>query len=300
MVLYNSFNARGWLDTLEPEVLSNVEMVLGDVRDERSVHEFMASAEVVYHLAALVAIPYSYRAPRSYVDTNVIGTLNVLEAARQRETPRVVVTSTSEVYGTAQFVPIDESHPVQGQSPYSATKIAADKLAEAYQRSFGIPVVTLRPFNTYGPRQSTRAVIPAIITQLAAGDGQVRIGSLTPTRDFTFVTDTASAFVAVGSAPADAVVGRVLNAGTGREISIGDLMQKIGGLMGVAVSAHEEAERLRPQQSEVGRLVSDASALRECTGWSPGVDLESGLQRTISWFTDSANLDHYKTTAFHL
>jgi NAD dependent epimerase/dehydratase len=277
-----------------------VEVVSGDIRDAGCVLEFVRGVDIVYHLAALIAIPYSYRAPRSYVDTNVSGTLNVLEAARSLGTPRVVVTSTSEVYGTARSVPISEAHPLQGQSPYSASKIGADKLAESYNLSFELPVVTLRPFNTFGPRQSARAVIPTIITQLAAGNERVNLGNLTPTRDFTFVRDTVEAFVAVGNAPADAVVGRVLNAGTGVEISIGDLAETIARLMDRPIALNQEDERFRPDASEVMRLVCDASALRAATGWSPAWTLEDGLRESIAWFTDPANLAAYKTTRYNV
>jgi NAD dependent epimerase/dehydratase len=300
MVLYNSFGSWGWLETLPAEVLTNVEVFPGDVRDETSAHEVMRDAETVYHLAALIAIPYSYRAPRSYLETNARGTLNVLEAARRSGTPRIVCTSTSEVYGTARSIPIDESHPLQAQSPYSASKIAADKLAEAYHLSFGLPVVTLRPFNTYGPRQSARAVIPTIISQIAAGARDVRIGALEPTRDFCFVADTASAFLAVGNAPLDRVVGQVLNAGTGREISIGSLLTLLGQLMGREVHAVSEDQRLRPEASEVMRLVCDARRLQELTGWQPAHRLEDGLSETIAWFSDAANLARYKTAVFNL
>ena len=294
LVQYNSFGFRGWLDSLSEETLGSVDNVMADVRDSGSVLEFMRDADVVYHLAALIAIPYSYRAPRSYVETNAGGTLNVLEAARTLETPRVVHTSTSEVYGTARRVPIDEDHPLQGQSPYSASKIAADKLAESYQLSFGLPLVTLRPFNTFGPRQSARAVIPTIISQLASGQSEVRLGLLTPTRDFTFVRDTADAFVAVGTAPAAQVVGRVLNAGTGREISIGDLATTIGAIMERPVQAVEEADRMRPEGSEVMRLLCDASALRDATGWAPRHSLEEGLRETVAWFSQPENLARYR------
>jgi NDP-hexose 4,6-dehydratase len=298
MAQYNSIGSWGWLDRLPADVMANVDVVLGDVRDAGSVLEFMRDAEVVYHLAALIAIPYSYRAPRSYVDTNVMGTLNVLEAARTLGTPRLVVTSTSEVYGTARAVPITEAHPLQGQSPYSASKIGADKLAESYHLSFELPVVTLRPFNTFGPRQSARAVIPTIITQLAAGERTVNLGSLTPTRDFTFVKDTAAAFLAVGGAPAEAVVGRVLNAGTGVETSIGDLARLIGRLMDREVELQQEDERLRPDASEVMRLVCDSSALRAATGWRPSFDLEAGLRETIPWFCDPDNLAAYRPSTY--
>jgi len=300
MVLYNAFNSWGWLETLPSDVMREVEVVYGDVRDPTSVSAFVKDSDVVYHLAALIAIPYSYQAPRSYLETNAGGTLNVLEAARDHGTSRVVTTSTSEVYGTARTAPIDESHPLQGQSPYSASKIAADKMAEAYHLSFDLPVVTLRPFNTFGPRQSARAVIPTIISQVAAGNTEVRIGALDPTRDFTYVSDTAAAFLAVGSAPADAVVGRVLNAGTGREISIGDLLLTVGRLMEHEVRAAPEPERVRPERSEVLRLVADAGQLQQLTGWNPEVTLEEGLRRTIAWFADPGNLARYKTTVYNL
>lgn len=300
MAQYNSFGTRGWLDALSPEVLADVEVVHADVRDARAVHEFMRDSSVVYHLAALIGIPYSYRAPRSYLETNAMGTLNVLESARDLQTPRVVHTSTSEVYGTARSVPIDEGHSLTGQSPYSASKIAADKLAESYHLSFDLPVATLRPFNAFGPRQSARAVIPTIITQLAAGQTELHLGSLAPTRDFTFVTDTASAFVAVGTAPAGSVVGRVLNAGTGREISIGDLVTMIGSIMDRSARAFVDEQRVRPDDSEVMRLVCDASALREATGWEPQHSLEEGLRQTVAWFSDGDNLARYRWDEYNV
>ena len=301
MVLYNSFGNRGWLDSVDAEVMASVEVVPGDVRDPRATLEFIADADVVYHLAALIAIPYSYRAPHSYLETNAGGTMNVLEAVRSLETPRMVHTSTSEVYGTAVRVPIDEEHPLQAQSPYSATKVAADKLAESYHASFGVPVVTVRPFNAYGPRQSTRAVIPTIITQLAAGNERVALGALTPTRDLTMATDTARAFIAAAAAPLDAVVGRVLNAGSGNEISIGDLAQLIAGKMGRPLSlAAEQDERMRPEGSEVQRLVSDSTLLRSLTGWRPQHSLDTGLDETIAWFARPENLARYRVGAFTL
>ena len=298
MVLYNSFNSWGWLESLPADILESVDVHLGDVRDVASVRELAEGADVIYHLAALIAIPYSYRSPRSYVDTNVLGTLNVLEAARQLATSRVVHTSTSEVYGTALSVPITEDHPLQGQSPYSASKIGADKIAESYHLSFGVPVATLRPFNTYGPRQSSRAVIPTILAQLAAGQRQIRLGDVRPTRDFTFVEDTARAFMAVADAPAEAVVGRTLNAGTGVEISIGDLVRTIAATAGREVSVVEEAERLRPPGSEVMRLVCDSSRLTAATGWRPTVGLADGLARTAAWFAEPENLARYKWNAY--
>ncbi|MFT2719066.1 NAD-dependent 4,6-dehydratase LegB [Deinococcus sp. A31D244] len=293
MAIYNSQGSYGWLDQVGPDVMQHVEVQLGDVRDAGSVRELMRGAQTVYHLAALIAIPYSYVAPRSYVETNVTGTLNVLEAARDLGTARVVHTSTSEVYGTARTVPIHETHPLQGQSPYSATKIGADKLAESYHLSFGLPVVTLRPFNTYGPRQSARAVIPTIISQVAAGQREIRLGDLRPTRDFNFVADTARAFRAVGEAGSE-VLGRTLNAGSGREISVGDTVRLIGQVMGAELQVSQEDARLRPEGSEVMRLLADHSELTALTGWEPRVPLEEGLRQTAEWFTNAANLARYR------
>jgi NAD dependent epimerase/dehydratase len=300
MVLYNSFGSWGWLDSLDPEALASVEVVMGDVRDPRATLEFVGEADVVYHLAALIAIPYSYHAPHSYLETNAGGTMNVLEAVRSLETPRMVHTSTSEVYGTAVRVPIDEEHPLQAQSPYSATKVAADKLAESYHAAFGVPVVTVRPFNTYGPRQSARAVIPTIITQLAAGRAEVALGALTPTRDLTFAADTARAFMAAAAAPLDAVAGRVLNAGSGNEISIGDLAALIARKMDRPLRLAQERERMRAETSEVMRLVSDSSRLRALTGWEPEHTLETGLDETIAWYTRAENLARYRPAMFTL
>ena len=298
MVLYNSFNSWGWLESLPADVLESVEIQLGDVRDIASVRELIDGADVVYHLAALIAIPYSYRSPRSYVDTNVSGTLNVMEAARQLRTRRVVHTSTSEVYGTARSVPINEDHPLQGQSPYSASKIGADKIAESYHLSFEVPVATLRPFNTYGPRQSSRAVIPTILSQIAAGQRRIRLGDVRPTRDFTFVGDTVRAFMAVADAPAEAVVGRTLNAGTGVETSIGDLVGLIGRAAGHEVEVVEESARLRPAGSEVMRLVCDSSRLTAATGWKPTVSLVDGLAETAAWFARPDSLARYKWDSY--
>ena len=293
MAIYNSQGSYGWLDRVGPEVMQHVEVQLGDVRDAGSVRALMQGAQTVYHLAALIAIPYSYVAPRSYVETNITGTLNVLEAARDLGTGRVVHTSTSEVYGTARSVPIHESHPLQGQSPYSATKIGADKLAEAYFLSFGLPVVTLRPFNTYGPRQSARAVIPTIISQVAAGQRSIRLGDLRPTRDFNYVADTARAFRAVGEAGPE-VLGRTLNAGSGREITVGDTVRLIGQVMGADLEVTQEDIRLRPEGSEVMRLLADHTELHTLTGWAPQLTLEEGLRRTAEWFTDPVNLARYR------
>ncbi|MFF8940331.1 GDP-mannose 4,6-dehydratase [Streptomyces paradoxus] len=294
MVMYNSFASWGWLDRLDADVLSEVEVYPGDVRDPASTLALVEQAAVVYHLAALIAIPYSYQAPRSYADTNIMGTLNVLDAVRTCGTPRLVHTSTSETYGSARTVPIGEDHPLQTQSPYAATKLAADKLVESYCLSFGTPAVTLRPFNTFGPRQSARAVIPTIISQLAAGSREISLGALDPTRDFTYVTDTVDAFVSVGTAPASAVVGEVFNAGTGTEVSIGRLAADIIRLMGADATLSEDPRRVRPKDSEVARLVCDATRLRERTGWRPSVDREDGLRRTIEWFRDPVNLAGYR------
>ena len=300
MVLYNSFDSWGWLDSLPPSIMANVDVIVGDVRDAASVRELAEGADVLYHLAALIAIPYSYRSPRSYVDTNVIGTLNVMDTARQLGTPRIVHTSTSEVYGTARTVPISEDHSLQAQSPYSASKIGADKIAESFHLSFGLPVATLRPFNAYGPRQSSRAVIPTILSQLSAGATEIRLGETRSTRDFTFVTDTVAAFIAIGEAPASAVVGRVLNAGTGVEISIGDLAALILRIARKSAQVTQEVRRLRPVDSEVMRLVCDSTRLREATGWKPEVELEDGIARTAEWMAQPDNLARYKWSRYTL
>lgn len=299
LVQYNSYSSFGWLDSIDPCVMSEVEVVMGDVRDADCVDELLSGTGVVYHLAALIAIPYSYRAPASYVHTNVLGTLNVLTAARRHEVSRVVHTSTSEVYGTAQVVPIPETHPLQAQSPYAASKIAADKLAESFHLSFGTPVVTLRPFNTFGPRQSARAVIPTIISQIAAGERAIRLGSLDPIRDFTYVTDTAAAFITVGSAPPEAVVGRTFNAGSGQEISVKELVLAIGSAMEADITVDLDPQRVRPAASEVQRLLADTSRIRALTSWRPQHDLATGLARTAAWFTEPANLARYKPAIYN-
>ncbi|MEV6105533.1 SDR family NAD(P)-dependent oxidoreductase [Streptomyces sp. NPDC051940] len=298
MAQYNSWGSHGWLEALHPDVLGQVEVVLGDVRDPGSVQDLVEGADCVYHLAALIAIPYSYRAPHSYVETNVLGTLNVLQAVRQAAVPRLVHTSTSETYGTAQTVPITEDHPVNCQSPYAASKAGADQLVASYVASFATPAVTLRPFNTFGPRQSMRAVIPSVIGQLAAGAEVLRLGDLRPTRDFMYVRDTAGAFVAVGTAPHADVAGRVFNAGTGSEVSVGEAVRLIAQLMDSGAVVEEDQQRLRPANSEVMRLLCDASRLRDATGWKPEHSLESGLEHTIRFFRDPANLARYKTSAY--
>ena len=291
MVRYSSSGSWGWLDS--SPVKDELDVFAGNICDRGCVQEAMQGCDVVFHLAALIAIPYSYRAPVSYVDTNVGGTLNVLEAARQLETPRIVHTSTSEVYGTALHVPIDEEHPLQGQSPYSATKIGADKLAESYYRSFDIPVVTVRPFNTFGPRQSTRAVIPTIISQCLA-EKTVRLGNLDPTRDLNYVANTAEGFVL--AATAEAAVGRTINLGSGKEISIGELAELICALVGVPPNIECESERLRPDKSEVDRLLADNTLAKTLLGWEPVVEFEEGLRRTIDWF--SQHVEEYRTNVY--
>lgn len=290
-VYYNSFDSRGWLDTLPDDTADAFAVFAGDVRDPNGVRQAVRGQEVVLHLAALIGIPYSYHSPDSYVDTNIRGTLNVLQACRDLEVERLVVTSTSEVYGTARRVPIAETHPLQAQSPYSATKVGADKLAESFHLSFGLPVVTARPFNTYGPRQSARAVIPTIMTQVLAGERELRLGALSPTRDLTYVADTCAGFLAL--AGCDAAVGRTVNLGSGREISIGDLAALIGEVAGVPLEVTCETERLRPEGSEVERLLADTSLVRELTGWTPAVPLRSGLEQTLEWFRRPANRAAY-------
>lgn len=301
-VLYNSFGSWGWLDRAHADVLDRLDVFMGDVRDPNGVRTAMVGCDVVLHLAALVAIPYSYHSPDSYVDTNVKGTLNVLQAARDLGVQKVVQTSTSEVYGTARFVPITEEHPLQAQSPYAATKIAGDQLALAFHRSFGTPVAVIRPFNTYGPRQSTRAVIPTIVAQLAAGVRELRLGALHPTRDFSFVDDTVDAFVRV--AASDAAVGEVINVGSGFEISIGDTAKLIAELMGRDVDIRIDEQRLRPDGSEVERLWADTGKAERLLGRKPAEDpfdgLRTGLRKTIEWFTRPENLAGYRPHRYHL
>jgi NAD dependent epimerase/dehydratase len=300
-VLYNSFNSWGWLDRASEDVRSALEIFAGDIRDPNGVRNAVKGCDVVLHLAALIAIPYSYHSPDTYVDTNIKGTLNVVQAARDLGA-RVVHTSTSEVYGTALTVPISESHPLQGQSPYSASKIGADQIALSFYSSFGTPVAVLRPFNTYGPRQSARAVIPSIVTQIANGRRTLKLGSLHPTRDFNYVTDTVRAFEAVMNS--DAAVGQVLNAGSGFEISIGDTVKLIAETMGADIRVETDEVRLRPEKSEVERLLADAGRLRALTGWTPdygGPDgFRQGIAKTVQWFTDPANLAGYKADIYNV
>lgn len=291
-VVYNSLGSWGWLDTLPEATKAALEVVAGDIRDPHVVSEAVRGVDAVLHLAALIAIPYSYVAPASYVETNVTGTLHVLTAARTHGTARVLVTSTSEVYGTARYVPIDERHPLSGQSPYAATKIGADRLSESFHKSFGVPVVIARPFNTYGPRQSARAVLPTIVTQLLSGADEIRLGNLAPTRDLNFVTDTCRGMIAL--AECDAAVGEEVQIATQTEVSVGDLATRLVALIRPEARIVTEAARLRPEASEVERLVGSNQKIRALTGWSPQVELDEGLARTLAWFREPGNLARYR------
>lgn len=297
-VYYNSFNSWGWLDSLPPEKKDQLEIFAGDIRDPNGVRIAMEGINIVFHLAALIAIPFSYHSPDSYVDTNIKGTLNVLQAARLLGVDRILVTSTSEVYGTAVYTPIDEKHPLQGQSPYSATKIGADRLAESFWRSFGLPVVIVRPFNTYGPRQSARAVIPTIITQLLSGETALSLGNLTPTRDFNFVLDTVSGFIEI--AKQDSTLGLEINIASGVEHTVRDVANIIISELNPKASIVEQQERLRPEASEVFRLIGDNQKIRSLTGWQPRFDLRTGLLDTIKWFQSDNNLAKYKAQIYNL
>lgn len=293
---YNSFNNWGWLDDIRHP---DLEIVSGDVRDPNFCRELVRGADTVFHLAALIAIPYSYVAPDSYVDTNIRGTLNMLQAVKAEGCSRLMVTSTSEVYGTARYVPIDELHPRQPQSPYSATKIGADALAESFYNAFDLPVVIVRPFNTYGPRQSARAIIPTIISQIAAGKEVIKGGDLSPTRDFNYVTDTARGFLAIAQAPLQNVIGQEINIATNSEITMADTLRTIAELMDWHGRYEVDPERLRPSRSEVRRLWGDNAKIRNLTDWRPQVDIREGLSRTIAWFTDPGNLRKYKTDIYN-
>lgn len=295
-VFYNSFNSWGWLDTLPKEIMDNVEVFAGDVRDPHGVKEAMKGCNAVFHLAALIAIPFSYHSPDTYVDTNIKGTLNILQAARELNIERVLVTSTSEVYGTAKYVPIDENHPYQGQSPYSASKIGADRLAESFYRSFELPVTIVRPFNTYGPRQSARAVIPTIITQLLSGKTEIKLGSLTPTRDFNYVKDTANGFIEIYKS--DKTIGQEINIATQKEISIGELAQELIKQINPEAKIICDEQRLRPVKSEVNRLLGSNKKILELTNWKPQFTFEEGLAETINFLKD--NLSKYKVDIYNL
>ena len=296
LVQYNSFNNWGWIDTFDKNIKSSINVVTGDVREYDGMKRIIKGQQVVFHLAALIAIPYSYLSPMAYVKTNVEGTTNVLEACREYSVEKIVHTSTSETYGTALYVPIDEKHPMQGQSPYSASKMAGDKMAESYYRSFGVPVATIRPFNTYGPRQSARAVIPTVISQILSGSREIKLGSMSPTRDFNFVLDTAEAFVKV--AESDKTVGEVVNAGSNFEISIGDTVKKIIDIIGQDVNIVCDQQRLRPQNSEVNRLWADNRKIRELTQWKPKYDIDEGLKLTVEWIRN--NMQYYKTDIYNV
>ncbi len=293
---YNSFNTWGWLDTLSADIMEDVEVFTGDVRDAYGVRAAMKDCRAVFHLAALIAIPFSYHSPDAYVDTNIKGTLNILQAARDLGIERVLVTSTSEVYGTAQYVPMDEKHPYQGQSPYSATKIGADRLSESFYRSFGLPVTIVRPFNTYGPRQSARAVIPTIITQLLSGRTEIKLGELSPTRDFNYVKDTVNGFIEIYES--DKTIGEEINIATQKEISIGDLAEKLIGQINPAAKIVCDEQRLRPQKSEVNRLLGSNEKIMRLTDWRPQYTLEQGLGETIAFLKQ--NIGKYKTNIYNI
>ena len=293
---YNSFNNWGWLEEVEGG--GNLEIISGDVRDAEFCRTLMGETDVVFHLAALVAIPYSYVAPQTYVDTNVSGTLNICQAARDSNVERIIVTSTSEVYGTAQYVPIDEKHPKQPQSPYSASKIAADSVAESFYRAFDLPLVVARPFNTYGPRQSARAIIPTIISQIASGSREIKLGDLTPTRDFNYVADTCEGFVQL--AACEAAIGREVNIGSGTEVSIQGLLEVIQDVMQVEINALTDEIRLRPEKSEVFRLCCDNQLIATLTGYKPIYDLRSGIEKTAAWFSVPENQAKYKAGIYNL
>lgn len=295
-VYYNSFNSWGWLDSLSKDILSEIEVFTGDIRDPNGVRNAVESVEEIFHLAALIAIPFSYHSPDSYVDTNIKGTLNILQAAREKEVNRILITSTSEVYGTAQYVPIDEKHPFQGQSPYSATKIGADRLAESFYRSFDMPITIVRPFNTYGPRQSARAIIPTIITQLLTGKEEIKLGSLTPTRDFNYVKDTVSGFLEI--AKSKKTIGEEINIATQQEISMKELAEELIKQINPNAKIICDKDRLRPEKSEVNRLLGSNQKILQLTNWKMKYDLESGLKETIEFF--EKNIEKYKTDIFNI
>lgn len=297
-VYYNSFNSWGWLDTFPKEKLKKVEIFSGDIRDPYGVKSAVQDVDIIFHLAALIAIPYSYYSPESYVDTNMKGTLNILQAAKEYKIQKVIVTSTSEVYGTAKYVPIDELHPRQGQSPYSATKIGADSIAESFFRSFNLPVTIVRPFNTFGPRQSARAVIPTIITQILSGEKKIKLGSLHPTRDLVFVKDTANGFIEI--AKSDKTIGEEVNIAMQNEISVGDLAKKIAKILKSDIKISSDDERIRPEKSEVERLFGSNQKIKKLTKWKPSYTLDKGLTETIEWFSKKENLSRYKSDIYNV
>ncbi|MBN7574108.1 MULTISPECIES: NAD-dependent 4,6-dehydratase LegB [Clostridium] len=295
---YNSINSWGWLDSLSKDKLKEIEIFTGDIRDPNGVREAMKNIEEVYHLAALIAIPFSYYSPDSYVDTNIKGTLNVLQAARELDTKRILITSTSEVYGSAKFAPITEEHPYQGQSPYSATKIGADRLAESFYRSFSLPITIVRPFNTYGPRQSARAIIPTIIMQLLSGENEIKLGALTPTRDFNYVKNTVNGFVEI--AKSQNTIGEEINIASQREISIKNLAEELIKQLNPKAKIICEEERIRPKNSEVNRLLGSNEKLKKLTQWSEEYTFEEGIKETIEWFKIKKNLNKYKTDIYNI
>jgi len=295
---YNAFNSWGWLDTFEKKKMSNIEIFSGDVRDPNSARKAVKGMDMVFHLAALIGIPFSYRAPDSYVDTNVKGTLNIIQAAMELDLKRILVTSTSEVYGTARRTPIEENHPLQGQSPYSASKIGADKIAESFINSFGAPITIVRPFNTYGPRQSARAVIPAVIIQLLSGKRKIRLGSLTPTRDLNYVKDVCDGFLSIASS--ERTVGEEINIASSKEVSIGEVADRIIKKINPKARVILDKERVRPESSEVMRLLGDNKKIRELTGWSPKYSLDKGLDETVEWFRHENNMKFYKANIYNV
>lgn len=297
-VLYNSFNSLGWLDSFPKEKLKKIDIISGDIRDAHNVKRATDGIDIVFHLAALIGIPFSYNAPESYLDTNIKGTLNILQSSLDNGVKRILVTSTSEVYGTALYAPVDEKHPRQGQSPYSATKIAADAMAEAFYRSFALPVTIVRPFNTYGPRQSARAIIPTIITQLLAGNKEIKLGNILPTRDLVFVKDTVDAFV--GIAASYKTIGEEINIATAKEVSIKELAKKLIMMINPHAKIISDHKRFRPKKSEVERLLGNNAKILKLTGWKARYSLDEGLAETIRWFSSKDNLRFYKSNAYNI
>ncbi len=296
-VFYNSFNSNGWLDNIDKEIFDKIEIFSGDIRDPNGVRESMKGVEVCFHLAALIGIPFSYHSPDSYVDTNIKGSLNILQAARDIDCKKILMTSTSEVYGTAKYVPIDENHPFQGQSPYSATKIAADRLSESFYRSFDMPIVIVRPFNTYGPRQSARAVIPTIISQLLAGKNLIKLGNIGPKRDFNFVSDIVDGFIAI--AESDETNGEEINIASGEEISIKSFAEEMIKQINKKANIAYDELRVRPDKSEVQRLLGCNNKIMQLTNWKPKVNFKTGIEKTIKWFSHDENLKDYKTDIYN-
>lgn len=297
-VFYNSFNSWGWLDSIDKKILKNIEIYQGDIRDPNSIRDALKDIDIVFHLAALIAIPFSYMSPDSYIDTNIKGTLNLLQAAKLLNTKRILVTSTSEVYGSAKYVPIDEKHPLQGQSPYSASKIGADKISESFYRSFNLPISIVRPFNTYGPRQSARAVIPTIITQLLSGEEKIKLGSLSPTRDFTYVKDTIEGFIEI--AKSDLTIGEEINIASAKEISIKDLAEELIKQINPNAKIISDDNRFRPEKSEVTRLLGDNTKIKSLTNWKPEYSFKDGIRETIEWFKSYENLSKYKSNIYNI